>query len=355
MVGLESLEAIELLSHAALPSSFSRYGNVLSPRMSVNTVSETTTPQFVKVQTASVPQTLTNFNLPFSPSFNLFDPAMGTLTAVNVTANAYLSSVIQSQNLSTTTGAAITGSISGAFSISGFPTTLAGPLPNFSSTQTVPAYNNEPDFTGPSTAVFNGISTQASQTVTLTDPASLAFFTASAGRSTSTPQLQMNATAGATAPNGNIQTLVVTNGQGTLSVSYTYTPPAPTVVSLVRYGIHHQQTQLQLTFNGYVDPVQANNPYNYRVIVPNRQGSFTGPGVTYVAIANATFDPASNSVTLLPARRLNVHYQFQLQVKLPVNNGNIIVLDFGGKQSLGGFNNHQGQFTPFHAQSKSRR
>ena len=355
VVGLESLEVIELLSHAALPASFSLYGNVLNPKMSVNTVSQTTTPQFVKVQTANVPATLTNFNLPFNPSFNLFDPALGTLTSVNVTANALLSSNILSQNLSNTSGATITGSISGTFAISGFATPLSGTLPTFSTTQSVPEYNNEPDLTGPSTAVFNGISTQGSQTVTLTDPASLAFFTGSAGRSIVTPQLQMNANAGATAPNGNIQTSVVTSGQGTLSVSYTYTPPAPAAVSLVRYGIHHQQTQLQLTFSGYVDPAQANNPNNYRVIVPNNQGNFTGPGVTYIAITNATFDPATNSVTLIPARRLNVHYQFQLQAKLPVNNGNVIVLDFGGKQSLGGFNNHQGQFTPFHAQAKSRR
>ena len=351
VIEAESLEKIELLTHALLPSSFSLYGNVLTPHQSVNTVSYTTTPQFVKVQTANVPATLTNFTAPFNPSFSLFDPSLGTLTSVNITSNTYLSSVIQSQNLSQTTPASITASISGAYSITGFPSALNGSLENYSATETAAAYKGEDTFTGPSTVNFNGLSTSSSQTQTLTDTADLAFFTASAGHSTVTPNLQMNATAGASAPNGNIQTSVVTNGLGTVSVSYTYTPPAPEAVSLVRYGIHHQQTQLQLTFSGYVDPAQANTPNTYRVIVPNKSGSFTGPGVTYIAIAQATFDPNTNSVTLIPARRLNVHYQFQLQVKLPVNNGNVIVLDFGGKQSLGGFNNHHGQFVPFAAKA----
>ena len=87
VIEAESLEKIELLTHALLPSSFSLYGNVLTPHQSVNTVSYTTTPQFVKVQTANVPATLTNFTAPFNPSFSLFDPSLGTLTSVNITSN----------------------------------------------------------------------------------------------------------------------------------------------------------------------------------------------------------------------------------------------------------------------------
>jgi len=115
-------------------------------------------------------------------------------------------------------------------------------------------------------------------------------------------------------------------------------------VSLVRFGIHHQATQLQLTFDGPIIPsTDATNVSNYRVVVPNRYGSFTGPGVSYVAVNWAVYDQTDNTVTLTTARPLNVHKLFELQVKLPCNNGNIVTIEFGGKKSLGGYiNPHAG-------------
>ncbi len=116
------------------------------------------------------------------------------------------------------------------------------------------------------------------------------------------------------------------------------TPPAPcpTVDSLVRYGVHHQQTQLVLTFSGVVDASKASNPANYYV--------FSSAG-QYIPIKSATYDPTTNSVTLIPQRQINVHYHFDLSVMLPCANGcTSVVVPFGGKESLAGFTNHQGQF-----------
>src|SRR5262249_10768716 len=118
----------------------------------------------------------------------------------------------------------------------------------------------------------------------------------------------------------------------------------------VRFGIHHQPTTLQLFFSGPFD-LATTDPTNtsfYKVIVPNKHGSFTGPGVTTIPISKAVYDPATNSVTLTTAKRLNVHHLFQLAVTLPCNNGNTVIVEFGGKQSLGGFQNphHKNQFIP---------
>ncbi len=66
---------------------------------------------------------------------------------------------------------------------------------------------------------------------------------------------------------------------------------------------------------------------------------------------SATFNPTTNSVTLQPARRLNVHLHFQLSVKLPCPNAESatpVLIPFGGRSSLIGFHNHRGQFVPVH-------
>lgn len=359
-------------------------------------------------QTITVPATLTNFsNQAFSQALHLFDPMLGTLTGVTITRAASFAGVINSQNVSTSSAASITASLSGSYQINGLSQAIAGsasvtqgPVAAGVYNPANPGGNKIPPF------VLNASTAPAS--VTLTDPASLAYFTGSATRTTITPTMSANALGTANSPNGNLSTSAVTFAGAAVSVTYTYIPancltpgnyvleqtpnppnvingktsqpghvfPAPptgqpqtlavtvtptdnvlpnndfaklsagnpnnnqcpSVGSLVRYGVHHQPTQLVLTFIGPVNPTMANNPNNYYVTTSN--------GV-HVKIKSATFDPATNAVTLIPVHQLNVHYHYDLTVMLPCSNGcNTVVVPFGGKQSLGGFTNHQGQFVP---------
>jgi hypothetical protein len=343
---LETLEKIELLSRAGLVSlpaadvvPFSQTS------IHINTTMAQSTPQTSQTQLAVVSNTLTNFNLPFTPPIALFNPSLGQLVDVKVTSTATLSSLIKSQNLSTTTGADISGFSTGSFEIAGLITPLTGNLNGTTNTISVPAFGpgDHPDFTGPTTAVFPPLTTTKNASNTFTSPADLAFFTASAGHTSISPTLVMSAQAGATAPNGNLQTEVTTSGSGQITVVYDYIPMCPAVVSLVRFGIHHQPTQLQLTFSAPVNTTDLANTANYTVVVPNKSGSFTGPGVTYVPIVKAIPNATGTMVTLITGRQLNVHQLFQLQIKLPCNNGNTVVLEFGSKQSLGGFFNPHSQ------------
>lgn len=123
-----------------------------------------------------------------------------------------------------------------------------------------------------------------------------------------------------------------------MTVTYTYLLPCPTVSSIGRIGVHHQQTRLVVTFDGAVNPITAANPANYFVITPSGRK---------IPIKSADFNPATNSVTLVPAVRLNVHYHFNLSVLLPCPDTQMnetVVVRFGGKGSLIGFHNHHGAF-----------
>ncbi len=359
---LESLESLQLLSAMAplAASAVKPAAQIAAPMSMAGTASlsatTSVTGQTSQLQTATVPSTLTNFSLPFTPPISLFNPTLGTLVDVKVTASANLTSSIISQNLSTSSGAAITGFTNGSFTIAGVTTTpIKGALAGTTETVTVtplPA-NTTPNFTGPSTVnngagftplVLNG---PTNPTTVYTDAADLAFFTASAGRTTITPTLTENATSGASAPNGNLITLVRTVGSGTVTVTYDYTPACPPITNIVRYGIHHQPTTILLTFGGPVSDVAAvQNPANYTITQPNAKGSFTGKGTSTVAIVSAVYNATNHTVLLTTAKQLNVHYLDQLTVNLPCYNGVPTVITFGSKYSLGGYTNHQGQFVP---------
>src|SRR5207248_3274602 len=130
-------------------------------------------------------------------------------------------------------------------------------------------------------------------------------------------------------------------------VSYTYLPPSPppptpcpTPGTIGRIGLHHQRTLLILSFNGAVSPTLAGTASDYSVITS------TGKRIP---IVSANYNPATNSVTLIPARRLNVHLRFRLSAELPCPNGQsggTVILPFGGRRSLIGFHDRRGQFVP---------
>lgn len=357
---LERLEAIELLSHAAArPHSavhavFQPMGQSVPFSAGTITVNSTHAAitqmsQMTPVQTTVVPDTLTNFNSPFAPPINLFDPNLGQLVAVHITTTATLTSLIKAENTSTTSGADITGYSNGTVTIGGLNVPVSGTLNGTTATVSVPPFTGGPiDFTGPSSVTFPPLTTTSTQTLNLTDPGSLAFYQVNGTRTTITPTLTAQAQAGANAPNGNLITQVLTSGNGVVTVTYEYLPQCPPITNLVRFGIHHQQTQIQLSFGGTLNATDAQNVNFYTIVASNRQGSFTGPGTTVIPISSAVYvgNTATNTstVTLTTATQLNVHRIYQLIVNLPCSNGNPTVIEFGGKKSLGGFDYHGKHF-----------
>jgi hypothetical protein len=287
-------------------------------------------------QTVSLGVTLTNFtNEPLAPALNLFDPSRGTLLSVAVSHSAMIQGNITSQNLSPSSPALITASFSGSYQINGLNQPISQPTRSQTS-QPVPAgvFGSATD-----TVIFPPFVLSDSSTAMFSDPASLAFFTASTGRSAITVTMSAMASASASSPNGNLLTTTQSSASSTVTVTYTFAPPGcPSVGGIGRVGIHHQRTQLIVTFDGTVDPTKAENPRNYYVKTPS--------GET-VRVKSATYNPATNSVTLVPARRLNVHHHYRLVITLPCpgNQPNeTVVVPFGGKQSLIGFHDHRGRF-----------
>jgi hypothetical protein len=156
-----------------------------------------------------------------------------------------------------------------------------------------------------------------------------------------------NGSGSASAPNGNLLTIVQTSASATVTISYTYLPtpvsplPCPTAGPVGRIGLHHQKTLLVLPFHGVVNPVLAGMPSNYLVTHYGEK----------IRIISANYNPSTNTVTLQPAHRLNVHHRFRLRVTLPCPDGmtdHVVWIPFGKKYSLIGFHNKHGHFVPVH-------
>jgi hypothetical protein len=293
------------------------------------------TPVTTPVQTVSLASTTTNFtNQPLAPALNLFNPSLGTLESVTIGHTATVQSNVTSVNLSPTSSTVITATMSGSSQINGLNQPITQPTQMLVSAPT-PA---GPFGSGTETVVFPPLLITDSATTTFTDSSSLAFFTSSANRTTVTVTMDATAIATASAPNGNLLTSAASTASSTVNVQYTYLPACPTVGSIGRIGVHHQETKLVVTFDGPVDPAKAEMPANYTVITHTGQK---------IPITSAKFDPATNSVTLVPATKLNVHLHYDLSVVLPCPNeptGDTVIVPFGGKRSLIGFHNHRGEF-----------
>ena len=298
-------------------------------------ISFSDTPVTTPAQSVSIGSTTTNFTgQPLAPALNLFNPSLGRLESVTVGHSATVQSNITSTNLSPTSSTVITATMTGSFEVDGLNQPISQPTQMQSSAPT-PA---GPLGSGTETVTFPPLVLSDNSSATFSDSADLAFFTSSADRTALTLTMSATASASASAPNGNLLTTAASSAASTVDVSYTYLPACPTVVGVGRIGVHHQQTKLVVTFDGPVDPAKAEIPVDYAV--------FEHSGKK-VPINSANFDPATNSVTLIPATSLNVHYRFHLSVVLPCPNeqtGDTVVVPFGGKGSLIGFHNHRGEF-----------
>jgi CSLREA domain-containing protein len=79
----------------------------------------------------------------------------------------------------------------------------------------------------------------------------------------------------------------------------------PKVELVQRFGIHMQPTVVLLSFDEALDPTSAVNLSNYKITDPN--------GHT-VRISSAVFDAKTNTVTLRPAERINLHHTYHLTI-----------------------------------------
>jgi hypothetical protein len=288
----------------------------------------------------------------------------------------------------------ITAMLSGAsYQITGLgPTlTISGTPMKSASVPDLPPWNGQP---GQEPTASVDLSVEDKQNPVLNSPQDLAFYTASQGHSTITPLMTATGGGVASASNGNGQVSQSTFVGTQMMVTYTYLPAAGCLINpgqytieqsptppglidgkasengvvfpnpgspqklvvnvtsntenlpnndfgkltasnpvpgpVIRIGVHHQQTQLIVPFTGAVNPVLANDPNNYTVIV--------SPTV-HIPIKTARFNPNTNSVTLIPARHLNFHKHYVLSFYLPgfSSQKELVNIPFGGKQSLGGF------------------
>jgi hypothetical protein len=79
----------------------------------------------------------------------------------------------------------------------------------------------------------------------------------------------------------------------------------PRVESVKRFGIHMQPTVLVISFNQPLDPASAGSLSNYKI---------TDPAGRSVRIRSAVLDGETNTVTLRPEVRIDLHHTYHLTV-----------------------------------------
>ncbi len=90
--------------------------------------------------------------------------------------------------------------------------------------------------------------------------------------------------------------------------------------SLKLLGIHHQQSQIVLQFNGALDAASARNTANYTLTALGKDQRLGSATNQRVQVSMAVYDAKHNTVTLTPIHHLNIHYHYLLTTKLaPAN------------------------------------
>ena len=79
----------------------------------------------------------------------------------------------------------------------------------------------------------------------------------------------------------------------------------PRIKLLQRFGYHMMPTSIVLTFDQALEQATAENTHNYRI---------TGPRGHAIRVRSAVYDPQTETVTLRPSERINIHYKYELTV-----------------------------------------
>lgn len=83
------------------------------------------------------------------------------------------------------------------------------------------------------------------------------------------------------------------------------TGDGPGVLLVQRFGFHAMPTTLVVSFDKALDPASAQDVRNYIIV---------GPGGFVIPVVSAVYNPADDSVTLLPAQRLDLHLRYQFTI-----------------------------------------
>ena len=105
-------------------------------------------------------------------------------------------------------------------------------------------------------------------------------------------------------PPGHYAFTAVFSGGGTSSGSggaVVVSTDGPQVTGVDRYGYHWQPTYLLINFDGPLALEPAEDVANYEIV---------GPGGGQIAVSSAIYDPTTETVTLVPAARLNLHWRY---------------------------------------------
>jgi hypothetical protein len=114
-----------------------------------------------------------------------------------------------------------------------------------------------------------------------------------------------------------VANVTVTTPGGTSATStadqFTYVA-APTVVTVQRFGFHMQPTSVVLTFSSALDATFAENVSNYHFVTLGGYGKDANLIGHVTPVRAAVYDPATFTVTLYTAQRLNIHNLYRLTV-----------------------------------------
>jgi uncharacterized repeat protein (TIGR01451 family) len=103
------------------------------------------------------------------------------------------------------------------------------------------------------------------------------------------------------------------------SVSFVVMPASPpvTVVSLKRFGYHHEPTLLVVGFSGPLDASSAQDLSNYSLVLIAHGGKLRKP----LSFAKATYNPTAATVTLQPTKLLPLRFQYVLTINASTPTG----------------------------------
>ena len=152
-----------------------------------------------------------------------------------------------------------------------------------------------------------------------------------------------------------IDAIALTSAQDTINNDFGELLPVVTnanVTDVQRFGVHLQPSLVVLTFDTPLDPSTAQNVANYRIFGPT-----DSKHPALVPVESATYNPATNMVTLRLGERLDVHHPYRLTVTgLRTTTGGLLVGSNGqpgspyvttlNRSSLSGFTDIYGNFVP---------
>jgi uncharacterized protein (DUF2141 family) len=172
-------------------------------------------------KTVTFPSTQTNFNL--NGVLAQFDPSLGQLQSVEIQHAGSITSEIKAENLSSDSTSHLTGNVSGTLNLVAPGVndnlTINGAAGSFDAAK----YDGTTDFGGTSGTSFGQKTANGSNTINVTDAASLAAYT---GTGTVNITETANATSNATG-GGNVEVNVASTGQSTITVTYHYKTAGP--------------------------------------------------------------------------------------------------------------------------------